>query len=617
MNRRKNSWISKITTYIKTHYSFRTAFITLVLLVCVAFVFSLYLQRQYLDYLNDEIRTSDTTTLHIETEYIESEITSLIENGSTSSLKQTLYETAGDYANNRGDVALRLKLNNELQDISRQFHDLIDVAIATKEGELLFQVNKIYGGTNTDHYFWNEKNNDKLQNLCSNLEGTIVSGGYPRYSVSSEPSNYSVIARDVEVINSGYVMNIAFALPGNVRHSEDYSAVLVMSFNVEAIEDFINNINKDSKGFSTAYITDVNNNIVFSADKDETMCKFEPGNYAKNYELLTESITNPKWDLIIMINKDGMEEYIYGIYMKGFLFYLLAIAVIVAIQFLLTWQALRPVYYIHRAMDSVKAGKLDTHMEIHGENELWQLAENYNEMVDSLVAQRVQSENENHEKIQLISKAAKAEMKALQSQINAHFLCNTLNAINYSAIEKGDDDVAEMIYKLSNIMRYVYSNNDDYITLGDEIEWVDQYLSLQKFRLMDAFSYRIEYKEVYSEWPCCKLFLQPFVENAIKHGFFEKETGGTILIKVEAADDRIRIFIDDNGIGMDKAKEDQIRSEINRTDTSSKGDNVGLQNVIARLKLFYGKGFEIELSTEKGRGTEFTLYLPIPKRMIE
>ena len=137
------------------------------------------------------------------------------------------------------------------------------------------------------------------------------------------------------------------------------------------------------------------------------------------------------------------------------------------------------------------------------------------------------------EKTRFIQQKNQAEREALESQINAHFLCNTLNAINYNVLESGNTEVAALLKRLSSILYYTFSQTTQDVTLGQELDWVQQYLYLQKYRLGDRFSYQIDFPEEYREWPCCKLVLQPFVENSILHGF---ENAEYILKPITRAD---------------------------------------------------------------------------------
>jgi len=169
-----------------------------------------------------------------------------------------------------------------------------------------------------------------------------------------------------------------------------------------------------------------------------------------------------------------------------------------------------------------------------------------------------------------------------------------------------------MIKQLSNILRYTLSPDAE-VTLGREFDIAVQYLALQKYRLMDKFEYEIDFPAEYSEWPCCKLFLQPFIENSIMHGFASVDTGGRINITGREDHGRFRVEISDNGCGMSAEVRDRIRESMAQVkDFEAGGRGIGIRNVILRMKMFFGPAFEVALDSAPGEGTRFTFWLPIP-----
>ena len=156
------------------------------------------------------------------------------------------------------------------------------------------------------------------------------------------------------------------------------------------------------------------------------------------------------------------------------------------------------------------------------------------------------------------------------------------------------------------------------MTLGQEIQWVEQYLYLQKFRLMEVFDYEIDFPQEYGEWPCCKLFLQPFVENSILHGFEGMENGGRIRIADRIDGKRFLLTVEDNGCGMEPEARQIIQQIIEETHTLDlSGTGIGIQNVITRLRMYYGDQFDVRMQTGRGSGTCFSFWLPIPPEEAE
>ena len=208
----------------------------------------------------------------------------------------------------------------------------------------------------------------------------------------------------------------------------------------------------------------------------------------------------------------------------------------------------------------------------------------------------------------------RAEREALESQINAHFICNTLNAINYEAMESGNFKVSILLKKLSNILRYTFDQKHQNVYMFQEISWIEQYLFLQRERLDNAFSYEISFDSDYDNWPCRKLMLQPFVENSIVHGFEGRENGGQIRIIGEGYKEFLKIVIEDNGQGMTQERKAVIQEILENPMAAKKREvGIGISNVITRMRMYYGNEMNVEFWTEEGKGTRFTFILPMPE----
>ena len=238
-----------------------------------------------------------------------------------------------------------------------------------------------------------------------------------------------------------------------------------------------------------------------------------------------------------------IKEKVNAIYMKVVYLYIVAIVVVLAILFLFTNHTMRPVKMIGQSIQKVKNGDIREQLPIEGENEIWQLAQEYNEMLKAIQEAQKEVERQHDEIVESLKMKRRAEREALESQINAHFICNTLNAINYEAIDNGDLKVSILLKKLSNILRYTFDQKHQNVYIFQEISWVEQYLFLQKERMDGVFDYEIRFDQDYNDWPCRKLMLQPFVENSILHGFEGLEEGGKIRIIGEGYQDCLKIEI--------------------------------------------------------------------------
>lgn len=198
-----------------------------------------------------------------------------------------------------------------------------------------------------------------------------------------------------------------------------------------------------------------------------------------------------------------------------------------------------------------------------------------------------------------------AEVKALEAQINPHFLYNTLDTINWMAIERDEFEISNTISSLAAILRYAITNSNEMVFVKDEIGWLKKYVFLQQKRLIQEFQCRIEVSspELLSR-KIYKQLLQPFVENAIIHGM--RDTSGEAVLTVSFAEEgeMIHIIVSDNGKGMPA----ELVEELNRQELC--GNHIGLENVFSRLKIYYGDKARVFFCSEVDVGTEAHIIVP-------
>src|SRR5699024_1079926 len=208
-------------------------------------------------------------------------------------------------------------------------------------------------------------------------------------------------------------------------------------------------------------------------------------------------------------------------------------------------------------------------------------------------------------------KQKEMDFKMLASQINPHFLYNTLEMIRMKAVINKDPEVAKIVKMLSKMMRSALERTDRPVPITEEINLIENYLEIQKLRFGDKFSYDMKIEESVKSFYIFPLLIQPLVENAIIHGLERKEEAGFVIITMEEEDKVIRIEVQDNGVGIDKDRLQEIEAEIDDEDYQSDGNRIGLHNVHQRLRLYYGDNYGLEMQSIKGLGT--TMILNIPK----
>lgn len=193
---------------------------------------------------------------------------------------------------------------------------------------------------------------------------------------------------------------------------------------------------------------------------------------------------------------------------------------------------------------------------------------------------------------------------AMEAQIDPHFLYNTLDTINWKAIEHEEYEISQMVGALADILRYSIRNPGDTVSINQEIYWLGQYVMLQKEKLEAPLQVVVDVPEELQEYRIHKLLLQPFLENAIKHGLYQKKGECCLKIRMRLADDQIHIMVEDNGKGIDKAMLELLNEK-----TSSMGEHVGVANVRKRLELYYGDDADIYFESKKGCYTIVHLFV--------
>ena len=208
----------------------------------------------------------------------------------------------------------------------------------------------------------------------------------------------------------------------------------------------------------------------------------------------------------------------------------------------------------------------------------------------------------------------KAEMKALQAQITPHFLYNTFDTIVWLAEEEKTDEVVRITKAFSDFLRISLSRGHEWITIGQELDHIKNYLTIQKIRYADILNYKIEADESLLNQKMIKLVLQPLVENAIYHGIKNKRGRGELSVSVKYADQertKIRFSVKDNGAGFTPERLAEVRLELALTISEKLNSVYGLYNVNKKLKLYYGEETEgLVIESEAGRGSEISFVVP-------
>ncbi|GIN85987.1 two-component sensor histidine kinase [Heyndrickxia sporothermodurans] len=260
------------------------------------------------------------------------------------------------------------------------------------------------------------------------------------------------------------------------------------------------------------------------------------------------------------------------------------------------------IYAIDYTMKQVKKGNLAVRVQNDSKkDELSTISFSLNNMLDEL--------NQYIEQVYILNiQQREAEMKALQSQIQPHFLYNTLEAIRMKAVIDGSKTTSVMIYNLGELFRYSLTPKE-MVTIGDEIEHIKKYLELMQIRYSSNLQVFYEIPERYYSNEILKFTFQPLIENYAKHGYRKEAADNCVWIEGEEVNDRLHLYIKDNGFGISNMRLEQIREQLNEKNVKS--GSIGLSNVNERMKLKYGKEYGIHINSELGKGTVVEIIIPI------
>ncbi|MDO5425972.1 MAG: sensor histidine kinase [Eubacteriales bacterium] len=261
----------------------------------------------------------------------------------------------------------------------------------------------------------------------------------------------------------------------------------------------------------------------------------------------------------------------------------------------------KPLKKVNHAMVKFQKGDFSQQVEVGMHDEVGEVAECFNQMVKDI--KLLIDENYVME-----LREKESELMALQAQINPHFLYNTLDSLYWQAQEADNEEIAENILALSNLFRQVLGEGKSVTTVGQECRLVEEYLKVQKMRFTKRLEYQMDIEERMQEAVIPKLILQPFVENAIVHGFENTDAPCRIYVGCRSIPGGMEFVVEDTGIGMSK---EQVDSILEMDDTEAyKGQRVGryaIKNVRERLTLMYRENFKMLVESEPGRGTKITL----------
>ncbi|MBP3644852.1 MAG: sensor histidine kinase [Clostridia bacterium] len=323
--------------------------------------------------------------------------------------------------------------------------------------------------------------------------------------------------------------------------------------------------------------------------------------------VVLESIPALGWTVMCLTPKSTVFSELSVIKYTSYLL-LISMLLVVSIVYLMQELSISRAFKRFIAhINAIAGGQQVQPLKLRDSAEFHQMAEAFNRMMRKLEALNAHN-LEYHEKILLQDIENKqSQLLALQSQINPHFLYNTLECINSAGAVCGSREVEEMSTALAFIFRYAIKG-ENIVRLQDELDTLQYYLNIQQIRFPDRFSVCYDIPEGLRERRMLKFLLQPIVENSIQHGFQECTPPCVIRIRVSETDGKLRVVIADNGTGILPETLQALQERLENHELST--DSIGLMNIQRRIRLYYGEAFGLHVESEYGKGTTITALLP-------
>jgi two-component system sensor histidine kinase YesM len=315
----------------------------------------------------------------------------------------------------------------------------------------------------------------------------------------------------------------------------------------------------------------------------------------------TQAIANSDWVLVLLLPYRDIVRMSARPIRQMLVVFLLIIPLTLLFAFLVSRSATRRIQNLIGKMHRVVSGDFTVALNPQNRDEIGQLTESFNLMVSEI-------EQLAGEKYRLGKEVKNLELKALQAQINPHFLYNTLDLINWMSMKHGAHEIRALVNALSRFYKLSLSRGEDTVTVRDEVEHARTYIQIQNMRYDDSIGFVVELPDDLLACPILKLVMQPLVENAIFHGIMaKKDERGTIRITGERDGGAVRLFVEDDGWGMPQEEARQVLCGRAGADDHH---GYGVRNIHERLRLSYGAGYGLAFHSREGHGTRVTITIP-------
>lgn len=397
------------------------------------------------------------------------------------------------------------------------------------------------------------------------------------------------------------------------KEKEEELGICSISVSAKYFQDIMKNANITSEGL--VYLMSENGRMITSSNSSILQKMQKKGillNYGaelfmekrkegqKEYYITRQNVDGASWQMILIIPENEYEDQYRFLWLSAALMLGSMIAVIVLMSYLLSGYYVGRLKKLNVEMTGLESGNLNTNLPITTEeDEIEEIYHNFNGMVQEV--QRLMQEH-----YQLGKEVKMAEVRALQAQINPHFLYNTLDLINWISMDYGAEEIGTLTWNLARFYRLSLNHGKSLISIGEEVEHVEVYVNIENYHFDNAISLEVDVPEELKSYACLNIILQPFVENAIVHGIAEKPDIESCEIRICARREEqdIVFSVQDDGPGVD-VKEMQKETQ---QDIRTAQHGYGVRNINFRLKLCFGEKYGVTyLESEKGTHVEIKI----------
>ena len=363
-----------------------------------------------------------------------------------------------------------------------------------------------------------------------------------------------------------------------------------------------------------AYVI-IDDYVVFSTEGDSVIYRSQVDLTNKNNVVKNVNIAGAKVDIIIVNETKIISTAIRDHWQILVILFVVTIIIPLFMLMMIENTVIKRIAILENAFGSEKTNTFNSIQNVEGNDELASLMKKYNKMVD-ITNELVTTVYKDKIKEQESDIARqKAELLALQSQINPHFMFNALESIRMHSLLKGETETATMVDKLAVMERQNVEWGKDFVTVKNEIESIEAYLALQSYRFGDRLSFDIDVEEECENYLVPKLTIVTFVENACVHGIESKATQGWIFVRVYKSEKILFIEVEDTGEGMSEEKVQEMLNDIENAsiETIKARKHVGIMNACLRLKMVTEHAVKFDIESEVGVGMSVIIKIPLDK----